>query len=75
MPNIRTIPTDEMVDDYYASLMDAKTAEKLLTVGGFVDTGLAYRVDKNKQIMEVIEAELERRGELNRIGKGGENDS
>jgi len=36
---------------------------------------LEERIAGNKKIMEIIEQELERRGELNRIGKGGENDS
>ena len=54
------ITTDEMVDDYYVSLMDANTCERL---------GMTGRAETNKRIMSVIEAELERRGELARIGK------
>ena len=60
MTDITKIPTDEMVDDYYASLMDAKTCERL---------GLEDRAETNRKIMEVIEQELERRGELDRISK------
>jgi len=60
MADLSTIPIDEMVDDYYASLMDAKTCERL---------GLTERAAKNRQIMEVIERELDRREELDRISR------
>ena len=53
-----TIPTDEMVEDYYASLMDAKTCERL---------GVTERAETNRKIVAIIEEELRRRGELHRI--------
>jgi len=43
----------EMVDDYYASLMDAETCEQL---------GLQDRADTNRRIMAVIDDEFGRRG-------------
>ena len=55
-----SIPTDEMVDDYYASLMDAQVCDRL---------GITERAATNRGIMAIIVAELERRGELHRIEK------
>jgi len=60
MVDITKIPTGEMVEDYYASAMDAKVCEKL---------GRIERAEKNRQIMEIIKEELERRGELDRISR------
>ena len=60
MTDITKIPLGELVEDYYASLMDAKTCERL---------GLEDRAETNRKIMEVIEQELERRGELDRISR------
>ena len=60
MANLSKIPLDELVDDYYASLMDAKACERL---------GLEDRAETNRKIMEDTEQELERRGELDKISR------
>jgi hypothetical protein len=62
--NLSEIPTDEMVEDYYASLMDMRTFERL----GFPPEH--EHIAKNRMIMDVIHSELERRGKLDRISDG-----
>lgn len=64
MTDIATIPTAELIDDYYASKMDAETLIRLIP--GMPDdkvTHLQYRIEENGRIMEIIKAELERRGQ------------
>ena len=69
MADLSTFTTDEMVDDWYASRSDAETCEKAIALD--VDyPDLEYRATTNRKIMAMIEEELERRGELSRIGKG-----
>lgn len=58
MSDIADIPTDEMVEDYYASKMDADTCERI---------GILERAEVNRKIMAKIRTELERRGELGRL--------
>ena len=65
MTDITTIPTNELVDDYYASQMDKMTCERVAPER-FKD-----RIRGNADIMRVITRELGRRGELDRIGLGG----
>ncbi len=55
------IPTDELVNDWYAARLDVLCCEKL------GPDELAERLEGNKKVMAVIEAELEKRGELGRI--------
>ena len=61
MTDIKTIPTEEMLDDYYASLLEVKALDKLFA---FDRNQVAERRSANLQIMAVIREELERRGEL-----------
>lgn len=58
---IDEIPINELVDDYYASLMDKMTCERLDAVH------FEERIAGNTKIMAVIRAELERRGKLDLI--------
>jgi len=61
MTDIKTIPTAEMLDDYYASLLEVRALDKLFA---FDHNQLADRRAGNLAIMAKIREELERRGEL-----------
>lgn len=52
MVDLAKLTAEEMIEDYYASLMDAKTCERLC---------LDDRAETNRKIMAVIDAEFERR--------------
>ena len=63
MTDIATIPTGELVTDLRDSLLDIEICKRALAAGVTHYTGGAvqYRLDRNRQIVEVIEAELARR--------------
>lgn len=58
------ITTDELVDDWYAAKLDILCCQKLMAYGS---DELAERLEGNKKVMAVIEAELEKRGEIWRV--------
>lgn len=59
MNNITTIPLAELNADLTVSLMEARTCEKLLATG--YDKRLAERLEGDRQIIETIQKEIERR--------------
>ena len=62
--DICTIPTDELINDRLESLADIIVCEKALAVGVIEYSrgeSTAERLKINKQIVEVIDAELLRR--------------
>lgn len=75
MTDISTIPVQEMIEDYHASLLEFQTCERLLAVSGRhlpsdprqihrarrTINGLRDRLSGNHDIMVAILAELERR--------------
>jgi hypothetical protein len=60
MSYLATIPYKELVEDYYASKMDKEAMERL--AGITRDPTLQERIEGNARIMEVIDAEFDRRG-------------
>ena len=63
MTDLSKITTAEMIDDYFASLMDFKTCTRLAAAGE--NARLTERIEGNRSIMQIIKAELMRRGEWN----------
>ena len=64
MTDLSEIPTEEMIDDYYASLMDYETSQRLYRsdLADDLQLRLKHRIVGNRQIMNTILAELKRRG-------------
>jgi hypothetical protein len=62
--NIATIPTQELLTDLLDSLTDIKVCQLALTHGIETYSGgsITERMHKNEYFVEVITAELERRG-------------
>jgi len=59
MQDITKLSPEEMINDYYTSLMDARTCESLLIFGE--NETLRNRLDGNYRIMAIIDLELDRR--------------
>ena len=70
MKLISKIPTQELANDYYESLIEAKACEKL-ALSASTEAGrqrLEERAVTNRQIMRIIAQELTRRGEVSALG-------